>query len=155
MQLLKGAFTSFLLLVCLSQCIGQGLVGFKRSYIEKHLGRSYHKYQSETNVTPSTVSFSLKDSTVKSLTETYHFDANGRCDFQTETFDCDSCFKKFLNKELNNPFLKWIKLSSTKYISKFWRHYILEIDDEHFSYTIKKINLDKKQYNEMVETTAF
>ncbi len=137
---------------------GQGVLNLKEKRIKKDFNYYAKKYPNHTQIieTDTSLYFSLKDSTVRPMTQFYHFDRNHLCDSYAISFDCDSCLRKFLKLELHASLVKYRQLSPTLYISKYYRHRIIElILNKNYTYVVKRTYFTKTEYDEMIRNKAY
>ena len=78
----------------------------------------------------------VRDSNYQKLDEIYNFDENGKQLKYVVIASCDSCFKKYLAKKLDNKYYKWEKLTDSTYLSKQSPKSILTIHKSAYSYEI-------------------
>jgi len=137
-------------------------VGYSQGYIDlsqRAIKRNLKKYTKKEKLnstleeTESTITFSVKDSSVRPFAIALHFDDKGKCNQEFRTFDCDSCAQQYLAKALSYKSYKWKKISSNQYLSKYALHRSLLINPptkEGNSFTIKRFDLKKKDYKLLI-----
>jgi hypothetical protein len=93
----------------------------------------------------------VRDSNYQKLDEIYHFNDEDKQLKYTLIASCDSCFQKFLLKEISTDGYKWKKLNDSTYLSKYSLKRILNIHKSTYSYDVVKHNLSKKEYEDLLK----
>jgi hypothetical protein len=134
--------------------------GFSQTFINRNRGtiRKYletyttqHKFKTIIKDTDSSLIFLIRDSSVQQLDVVIHFDKSGKCDKETRSTNCDSCYKKYISLTLNNMELKWTKINDSIYIS---RPLILDAPqdkEEPFSFIIQRSDMTRKEYRTAIK----
>ena len=102
-------------------------------------------------IADSTIHYFIHDSLQRHYDLHLHFDNSGKCDMETHIWDCDSCYQKELDRELNKSHLNWEKVSSITYVSKAKRYLMLEKNPiVPFSFTIRRTQLSFRQATDLL-----
>jgi hypothetical protein len=91
-----------------------------------------------------------RDSNYQKLDEIYEFNDDGKQIKYSIVASCDSCFKKYFLKEMNNDGYKWKKLNDSTYISKYSLKSFLNVHKSTYSFDIVQHNLSKKDYENLI-----
>jgi hypothetical protein len=143
----KLLFLLFISIALISTGFSQGFINRNKSTVRKYLETytTQHKLKTSIEDTDSSVIFLIRDSSVHQLDVTIHFDKSGKCDKETRSTNCDSCYKKYVSQILDME-LKWTKINDSTYIS---RPLILDAPqdkDEPFSFIIQRSDMTRKEY---------
>jgi hypothetical protein len=135
-----------------SCCFSQSYINVSRSTARKWLHKLPDDGLKRTiSEIDSTLIMIMGDSAWQPLNLILHFDKRDKCDEELRVSNCDSCFRKFIQQALEYGNIKWIKLNTAQYISAYPGKLLLEIkDDGSFSYTIRRIDITRKQYDALV-----
>lgn len=95
-----------------------------------------------------------RDTNYQNLDEIYEFNSEYKQLKYTMIAPCDSCFKKYLIKEIKNKGPKWRKLNDSTYISKYSLKRYLNIHKSTNSFDIVKHNLSKNDYKNLINNAV-
>jgi hypothetical protein len=132
----------------------QGYIHMSKVQVKKQLERYTTKENLQTIITETdtTLSFSVRDTSVQNLDILLSFEESGKCIKQQTKLSCDSCFQKFLNPLLNNKRYKWTRVNERTYVSGFSKKRLLVTDATNHSYSISLLDISRTKYKEMLET---
>jgi len=94
-----------------------------------------------------------RDSNYQKLDIVYEFNESGNQIKYSIIASCDSCFQKYLTKELNNNTFKWKKINDSTYLSKYSLRRYLKIHESKFSYDIVHHDLSRTEYDHLLKLT--
>jgi uncharacterized protein YifN (PemK superfamily) len=141
-------------LVIVSNCFSQGFIDLKKAWVKEQLTQYVNSYKLKTitEETDSTITFKIRDTSVKPLDVIIHFDHNDKCDEETHISDCDTCIQKYIADILNDKDARWVKISNMEYVSKYSLKLILELDPANpLVYYIKRNDYTRKQYKRLIK----
>ena len=92
-----------------------------------------------------------RDSNYQKLDEIYQFNDDGKQLKYTLIAFCDSCFQKYLLKEMANKDCKWKKLNDSTYISTYSFKRFLNIHKSIFSFDIVQHDRSRKEYENLIK----
>jgi hypothetical protein len=141
-------------LIIVGNCFSQGFINLKKAWVKEQLAQyvSSYKLKTTTHETDSSVTFLIRDSSVKPLDVIMHFDHNGKCDEETHISSCDSCIQKYIANILNDKAARWMKISNLEYVSKYSLKLIFELDPTNpLVYYIKRDDFTRKQYKQLIK----
>ena len=76
----------------------------------------------------------------------------GLCYKEIRILSCDSCYKKILNKTLNEKYWGWTKIDSKTYFSKFRKHLMLNLQvDNPTSFEIRQVAISRKEFKHKIK----
>lgn len=93
----------------------------------------------------------VRDERFQKLDNIYEFDETGKQIKYSVVAYCDSCFQKYLLKEVNSKVYQWQPLNDTTYISKYACKRYLKVHPSTFSYDIVLHSLSRNVYNELIK----
>lgn len=94
-------------------------------------------FKSTVSFTDTTVTLHVKDTSMSELIFTCYFNARNKCYQQTQTADCDSCFRKYLQQVLNTKRFDWKLRNEKCYISKpFWSTTLFINSSSNYSFSL-------------------
>lgn len=129
----------------------QNFIGQSKPAVIKRLQAEIRKNDSLQIIltdTGSTVHYSVKAGKVQPADFIYGFDENGKCQSEKIKASCDSCFKKYLQKALDQKKYKWKKINENQYVSRYAKKMMIELPGEgnDFSFIILRTTWTKKLY---------
>ena len=151
----------FILLIFLffhsAALLAQGMIGLNKKkakitlvkYIEKH-----HFTNSLFAETDTSISLSIKDSTVKPVEFQYHFNSRGKCNAEEKISICEECISELKKEILSYRKWNWKKINDSLYASGFSKGLLFEIhnDGQPLRFIkIKKLDRNKRAYNSLFE----
>ncbi len=95
-----------------------------------------------------------RDSNFQKVDVIFEFDDNGKQLKYTVAATCDSCFRKYLLKEIEKKSYKWQMLNDSTYVSKFAFHLMLHVHKAAYAYDIVKHDLTRKQYMDLIRSSS-
>lgn len=130
-------------------CSAQGFVNLNkaesRSYLAKFSDKE--KLQTISGETDSTLTFLIRDSAKQNFDLVLHFDTQGKCDKETRTLSCDSCYQKMVAATLSNKKYQWRKVNERTYVSKYSKGLVLTmLAGGSFSFVIQRSELGRKEF---------
>lgn len=93
----------------------------------------------------------VRDERFQKLDNIYEFDENGKQIKYSVIAYCDSCFQKYLSKEVSSKVYQWQPLNDTTYISKYACKRYLKVYPSTFSFHILVHDLSRKAYNDIIK----
>lgn len=110
-----------------------------------------NKLQTVTKETDSTLILLVRDTSVQRLDIFLHFNNRGKCDNETTTLSCDSCYDKFIAKVLQNRNNTWIEVGADLYFSKHNQLILTTRANNTFSYSVTRSNPERREYREILK----
>lgn len=149
---MKKHLLVFSLLMLLSSFgFSQILVDYSYKKVEKILQKHFKNNSVVVTKTDTNLIYLLRDSAYKHLDMYFSFNKDQKCTFQKVSFDCDSCYHKFLKSVMKTPFMDWKSIAPGQYVSRDWLHSFLVTDDKNFTYTITWVNYSRKEYEQLIK----
>ncbi len=140
-------------LLASSLLFSQDYINGKKERCRKSLNKfvAKHNYSEFISETDSTLSLVVRDTGVRPLDIVLYFNEKGKCIKEVRKLDCDSCFKKWLDRSLGSKLNKWEKINDSTWVSRFFMKKILTIHPSiPYTYTIIKYHWTKEQYEEII-----
>jgi hypothetical protein len=155
MKKIRLCFLLLIYFISLAQ-VASGQIYLLRS--KKAVVKQFNQYaktvsfKSIVAITDTTVTLLVKDSVVRELNFTCYFNSKNRCYKQTQSSDCDSCFRKYLQQVFDMKRFAWKQINKNCYLSKpFWSTTILIDSTKQYSFSLVHDHfsrvLHKQYYN--------
>ncbi len=133
----------------------QEYLGWNRKPVKRGIKQYAKALKTKTVIkeTDSTVTLILRDSTKRPLDLIYHFNSSGKCEGKTLIADCDTCFKLYIKNILKQKRFKWVKINEKKYVSKFSKHLVFDLESNGpYTYHLWRSPMTKEEYGLLVNT---
>jgi len=142
----------FISIALISTGFSQGFINRNKGTVRKYLETytAQHKLKTSIEDADSSLIFLIRDSSVHQLDVVIHFDKSGKCDRETRSTNCDSCYKKYISGTLNME-LKWTKINDSTYISRPLILNAPQNNEAPFSFIIQRSNMSRKEYRAAVK----
>lgn len=143
---------STILILIVSRANSQEYINATKTSSKKQFSKyaKANKLQTVTKETDSTLTLLVRDTSVQNLDIFLHFNDRGKCDNETTTLSCDSCYDKFIAKVLQNRNNKWLKVGADIYFSKHNQLVLTARINNKFSYSVTRSNLERSEYREIL-----
>ena len=142
---------TFLLLFA-STGYGQVFVNHSSWLVESRLKYAFKKHKTIVTQTDTSLTYLLRDTLTRPLDIYCSFDKSKNCIFQKMSFDCDTCYHKFLKGELAEKKYEWQSIGGSRYLSKYSKHLLLVGDDKKLYYTLSLFNYTEDEYKKILGT---
>lgn len=143
----------FFIFLNVGTCFSQNYINRDKAYAKKWFSKYVEKNNVKTIIheNDSSLQFLIRDSTIQNLDFILKFDKNGKCESEQYILTCDSCYRKFLNATLKNPFSRWTQIDSNTYLARFPYRVILTAKLENmYSFLMERSKMEGKIYRKMV-----
>lgn len=137
---------------------------FAQSHFEKNKAKvksELEKYSIENismdpvlTVTDSTLVLTVTEPGQHRIVFIYGFDGQtGECNAERTEADCSVCYKKYINKLLDQKTYKWKKLNENQYASRFEDRLLLEsgLEENDYSFILFKTRWTKDFYELLIK----
>jgi len=129
----------------------QNFIGKSKASVMKHLQQQQTRNDSLAITlihTDSTITYKVPAGKTQAADFVYEFGPDGKCRMEKVRASCDSCFKKYLQRALDQKKYKWKKINDNQYVSKYSKRRMIELPAEgnDFSFTILRTGWSKKLY---------
>jgi cell division protein FtsI/penicillin-binding protein 2 len=155
MKLTFFIFFIFFIYISLTHFVSaQGYIDLKKEKAIQKLEKlrtENSKINTLLQITDSTVTYLVRDTSVQNLDFILYFDRNGKCFKEKLIARCDSCYQKFIKHVLSSGSYRWTKIGSTQYLSRFPYRLIFETKlDQDFAFEIRRSDIEGSVYRKMV-----
>jgi len=145
--------------ICLSILLLFALNCYSQDFIHLEKGKARNKLEKYREVrknlntdikeTDSSLTFLLRDSSIRPLDIILVFDKNGKCKTETHIWNCDSCLQKYKNKVLDDKHYQWNKITASLYVSKFSKGMYMDASAANLhTLVFRRFDFSRKEYME-------
>lgn len=134
----------------------QHFIGKKKADVMKSLRAEKSKQDSLDIVITedaSNIYYSVKPGKTLAADFIYNFGPDGKCRMEKVKASCDSCFRKYLQKALDNKKFEWKKINENQYISRYASRMMIELPPEanNYSFVILHAEWNRKLYKLLLQ----
>lgn len=134
----------------------QHFIGKKKAAVMKFLQAEKSRQDSlEIVITEdaSNIYYSVKPGKTQAADFIYNFGPDGKCRTEKVKASCDSCFRKYLQKALDNKKLGWKKINENQYVSRYASRMMIELPPEanDYSFVILHSDWNRKLYKLLLQ----
>jgi hypothetical protein len=127
----------------------QIFVDHSRKQVDNLLNHEFKNNKVIVTKTDTNLIYLLRDLTLKHLDLYFSFDKDKNCTFQKVSFDCDTCYRKWLKNTMKTAFMDWKSIAPGRYVSRDWLHLLLVTNDEKLFYTITLVHYTRDEYKQL------